>query len=255
VPRPRTGSMLSAPTNGEAPSGRTIERIQGQGRGRNGCGERHRLALATRFAAEGMKVVLADVEADPLGAAEASIKASGGTAIAVRTNVMQEAEVKRLADTAFENLGRRSRPLQQRRRRRRVRRRWHLERAGRGLAMGAGRQFPRRGAWNPPIRAADACERGGGPHRQYSIGRRPRNRRHWRALHDLEARRGGAKRDALSRSQDAQRQAFSVGALPRLGQYEDHRVRAQPAGRAQSARPSSCRPGKCSRGCSSCAAS
>jgi NAD(P)-dependent dehydrogenase (short-subunit alcohol dehydrogenase family) len=63
------------------------------------------LALATRFAAEGMKVVLADVEADPLGAAEASIKASGGTAIAVRANVMHEAEVKRLADTAFEAWG------------------------------------------------------------------------------------------------------------------------------------------------------
>ena len=63
------------------------------------------LALATRFAREGMKVVLADVEADPLKAAEASIKSSGGTAIAVPTNVMHEAEVKRLADTAFETWG------------------------------------------------------------------------------------------------------------------------------------------------------
>ena len=63
------------------------------------------LALATRFAKEGMKVVLADVEAGPLEAAAASIQASGGTAISVRTNVMHEAEVKRLADTAFDKWG------------------------------------------------------------------------------------------------------------------------------------------------------
>jgi NAD(P)-dependent dehydrogenase (short-subunit alcohol dehydrogenase family) len=63
------------------------------------------LALATRFAREGMKVLLADVEAGPLEAAEASIKASGGTAISVRADVMHEMEVKRLADTAFETWG------------------------------------------------------------------------------------------------------------------------------------------------------
>ena len=63
------------------------------------------LALATRFAKEGMKVVLADVEAGPLEAAAASIQASGGTVISVRTNVMHEAEVKRLADTAFDKWG------------------------------------------------------------------------------------------------------------------------------------------------------
>ena len=63
------------------------------------------LALATRFAKEGMKVVLADVEDGPLEAAAASIQASGGTAISVRTNVMHEAEVKRLADTAFDKWG------------------------------------------------------------------------------------------------------------------------------------------------------
>ena len=63
------------------------------------------LALATRFAKEGMKVVLADVEAGPLEAAAASIQAGGGIAISVRTNVMHEAEVKRLADTAFDKWG------------------------------------------------------------------------------------------------------------------------------------------------------
>jgi NAD(P)-dependent dehydrogenase (short-subunit alcohol dehydrogenase family) len=59
------------------------------------------LALAMRFAQEGMKVVLADIEEAPLAAAQAAITAKGGTAIAVRTNVMQEDDVIRLADAAF----------------------------------------------------------------------------------------------------------------------------------------------------------
>lgn len=63
------------------------------------------LAFATRFAQEGMKVVLADIESEPLEAAQAAIRAKGATTIAVRTNVMHEAEVKRLADTAFETWG------------------------------------------------------------------------------------------------------------------------------------------------------
>lgn len=63
------------------------------------------LALARRFAQEGMKVVLADIEDEPLAAAQAAIRASGGTAIAVRTDVMREHDVKRLADTAFDTWG------------------------------------------------------------------------------------------------------------------------------------------------------
>jgi len=63
------------------------------------------LALARRFAQEGMKVVLADIESEPLAAAQAAIQAGGGTAIAVRTDVSHEHEVKRLADTAFDTWG------------------------------------------------------------------------------------------------------------------------------------------------------
>ena len=63
------------------------------------------LAFATRFAQEGMKVVLADIESEPLAVAEAAIRAKGGAAIAVRTNVMLEAEVKQLADAAFDAFG------------------------------------------------------------------------------------------------------------------------------------------------------
>ncbi len=63
------------------------------------------LALATRFAEEGMNVVLADIEAEPLEVAHAAIRAKGAAALAVRTNVMHESEVKRLADAAFERFG------------------------------------------------------------------------------------------------------------------------------------------------------
>jgi len=63
------------------------------------------LALATRFAEAGMKVALADIESGPLEAARAAIAAKGGTAMAVRTDVMREQDVKRLADAAFDAWG------------------------------------------------------------------------------------------------------------------------------------------------------
>ena len=63
------------------------------------------LAFATRFAQEGMRVVLADIEREALERAEAAIKAQGGTAIAVRTDVLIEHEIKTLADTAFATYG------------------------------------------------------------------------------------------------------------------------------------------------------
>jgi NAD(P)-dependent dehydrogenase (short-subunit alcohol dehydrogenase family) len=63
------------------------------------------LAFATRFAQEGMRVVLADIEAGPLSAAEAAIRARGGTVIGVRTDVSSENDIKALADTAFATYG------------------------------------------------------------------------------------------------------------------------------------------------------
>jgi len=63
------------------------------------------LALARRFAEEGMKVLLADVEETPLAAAETAIRAKGGTVMAVRTDVMLEQDVARLADKAFDAWG------------------------------------------------------------------------------------------------------------------------------------------------------
>lgn len=63
------------------------------------------LALATRFAEEGMKLVLADIESAALDSAHAAIRAKSAEAIAVRADVMHEEEVKRLADAAFDAFG------------------------------------------------------------------------------------------------------------------------------------------------------
>ena len=62
-------------------------------------------ALADRFVQEGMKAVLADVEAEPLATAEASLKASGATVLAVQTDVSQVRDVEALAQKTMEAFG------------------------------------------------------------------------------------------------------------------------------------------------------
>jgi NAD(P)-dependent dehydrogenase (short-subunit alcohol dehydrogenase family) len=52
-----------------------------------------------------MKVVLADIESEPLAMAESALKAKGGGVLAVRTDVMHEEAVNRLADAAFDAFG------------------------------------------------------------------------------------------------------------------------------------------------------
>lgn len=63
------------------------------------------LAFSHKFADEGMKVVLADIEAEPLSMAEAALKAKGAEVLSVRSNVMREDDVNALADAAFERFG------------------------------------------------------------------------------------------------------------------------------------------------------
>src|ERR1700687_6002094 len=62
-------------------------------------------ALAQRFAREGMKVVLADVEPAALEQAAREIDASGATTFAVRTDVSKAADVERLAQATVERFG------------------------------------------------------------------------------------------------------------------------------------------------------
>jgi NAD(P)-dependent dehydrogenase (short-subunit alcohol dehydrogenase family) len=63
------------------------------------------LAMAARFAAAGMKLVLADVETAALQRALAQLQAQDTQAIAVTADVADAASVERLADTAYETFG------------------------------------------------------------------------------------------------------------------------------------------------------
>jgi len=58
-----------------------------------------------KVAVMGMKAVLADVEAEPLATAEASLKASGATVLAVQTDVSQVRDVEALAQKTMEAFG------------------------------------------------------------------------------------------------------------------------------------------------------
>src|SRR6516164_9106434 len=62
-------------------------------------------AIADRCAQEGMKVVLADVEAEALTKTEANMKAAGATVLAVRTDVSQAKDVEALAQKTVEAFG------------------------------------------------------------------------------------------------------------------------------------------------------
>ncbi len=62
-------------------------------------------ALAERFAVEGMKVVLADVEKGALARAEAEMKAGGATVLAVPTDVSRAADVEALAGKTMDAFG------------------------------------------------------------------------------------------------------------------------------------------------------
>lgn len=61
--------------------------------------------MAQRFAREGMRVVLADVERGPLDATAAVIAATGATVLAVPTDVSQAAQVQALADRTWDAFG------------------------------------------------------------------------------------------------------------------------------------------------------
>jgi NAD(P)-dependent dehydrogenase (short-subunit alcohol dehydrogenase family) len=62
-------------------------------------------AMADRCVLEGMKVVLADVEVEELARTEASMKASGATVLALRTDVAQAGDVEALAQKTLEVFG------------------------------------------------------------------------------------------------------------------------------------------------------
>src|SRR5579872_5372268 len=62
-------------------------------------------SMATRFAAEGMKLVLADIEREPLEATESAIRRTGASVVAVLTDVSSEQSVRSLAARVTEAFG------------------------------------------------------------------------------------------------------------------------------------------------------
>jgi len=62
-------------------------------------------AIADKCAAEGMKVVLADINEKGLADAEAELKETGATVLAIPTDVSKEYEIKELAQKALDQFG------------------------------------------------------------------------------------------------------------------------------------------------------
>jgi NAD(P)-dependent dehydrogenase (short-subunit alcohol dehydrogenase family) len=62
-------------------------------------------ALARRFAAEGMRCVLADIDGDALERVARELRETGAQAIGVRTDVSRAAYVQALADRALAKFG------------------------------------------------------------------------------------------------------------------------------------------------------
>ncbi|WP_151734053.1 SDR family oxidoreductase ['Paenibacillus yunnanensis' Narsing Rao et al. 2020] len=62
-------------------------------------------AIAVLYAKEGAKVVVSDIHEEAAGAVAEAIKADGGDALAVKTDVAAEADIGRLIDTAVSTYG------------------------------------------------------------------------------------------------------------------------------------------------------
>src|SRR5437870_5285981 len=62
-------------------------------------------ALALRLAAEGMRLVVADVNSEALAGVERELRAGGHEVLAMPTDVAQEADVERLAERAYAAYG------------------------------------------------------------------------------------------------------------------------------------------------------
>ncbi|MCG9129726.1 SDR family NAD(P)-dependent oxidoreductase [Candidatus Poribacteria bacterium] len=61
--------------------------------------------MAERFAAEGMSLVLADIEEEPLGKLETELNRKGATILSVKTDVSKSEEVEYLAERTYDTFG------------------------------------------------------------------------------------------------------------------------------------------------------
>jgi len=62
-------------------------------------------AMAERFAAEGMRVVVADIDAPALDGTVADLRAAGHEAVGVRTDVAKASDIRALAEAALDAFG------------------------------------------------------------------------------------------------------------------------------------------------------
>jgi len=82
-----------------------MEKLQGRVAVVTGAASGIGLALAERFAAEGMKVVMADIEAAALDSAAADVRAKAQAVLAVRIDVSRAEDVERLARETYAAFG------------------------------------------------------------------------------------------------------------------------------------------------------
>lgn len=80
-------------------------KLQGKVAVVTGAGSGMGRAIAIIFAKEGAKVVVSDINLDTANATAAEIKANGGEAMSVLTNVAKEEDVQKMIDTAVNTYG------------------------------------------------------------------------------------------------------------------------------------------------------
>jgi NAD(P)-dependent dehydrogenase (short-subunit alcohol dehydrogenase family) len=102
---------MDAPQTAQSPhlrnaaEGASMNRLQGRVAVITGAASGIGLAMAQRFARDGMKLVLADIETDALQGALAGLQAQGASAIAVTVDVADAHSVAVLADAAYDSFG------------------------------------------------------------------------------------------------------------------------------------------------------
>ena len=113
-------------------------------------------AIAERFAANGMKVVIADIEPSPREETVKALRSTGAEVVGMHCDVANAASVANVAHQVDSTLRSGAHPMQQCRRPA-----WHfwasdLGKTTLGVGMGSGRQSVGGDPWHPQFRAAHA---------------------------------------------------------------------------------------------------
>ena len=188
-------------------------------------------AFAERFAAEGMNVVLADIEADALSAAVSRLEQQERSVVGIEVDTMQRESIESLRDQAIDRFGNihvlcNNAGVDQQRGRRASTISGRSPK--RNLGLGAGRQLLRSALRNPNVPAPHGRPRRARTRSQHIIRRR--DRRRLRSLQRLQARSPLHQRGPLSRSPRKQRKYLGQRALSRTGQHQPAQRRTQPTG-------------------------